>query len=392
MKGRIAYCGGKVYDSESKTFVDATVIAADGVFERVDKECGKPLDCVIKNIPGLYMIPGLVDVHTHGRAGYDFCGITDENIKKMMHSYATVGTTSVMATLASATMPCLRDSIYTVNAYRAAGGMPGAAGILGVHLEGRYLNPKRRGAHAEKLLAEPKREEYSELIPIMMPTPTHVSFAPELSGGDAFLHYLKEMGATVGIAHTAATYEQAMHAVALGATSFTHAFNAMTPLTHREPGAAGAALTCDEAYAELICDGFHIHPEIVKLMYRCKAKDKLVLITDSIEATGCPDGDYGIAGNVVHVVNGKALSADGTICGSTLSLFGAVCNLMRFAGITLEEALPHATILPARMVGADRTVGSIKAGRSADFILIDNPKSPHITSVYVAAEKVIVGF
>ena len=183
-----------------------------------------------------------------------------------------------------------------------------------------------------------------------------------------------------------------MNAISMGATSFTHTFNAMVGMSHRAPGTVGAALTCDNAYAELICDGFHVHPEVVKMVYRVKPKDKLVLITDSMEAAGCPDGTYGIAGMPVKVVNGRAINADGAIAGSTLSLFAAVCNIMRFAGATLEEVLPAATINPARMVGADSLVGSIKAGKRADFIIIDDPKHPSVSSVYIAGEKVQADF
>ncbi|MBO5110642.1 MAG: N-acetylglucosamine-6-phosphate deacetylase [Clostridia bacterium] len=390
--GKVAFCGGKIYDSKTGSFVEATVICRDGMFESIDYSCSRPLDCDVKSMAGRYMIPGLVDVHTHGRGGYDFTGVSDETMPRLMRSYAMVGTTSVMATLASAKLPSLRDSIYVANNYRAMGGAPGCANLIGIHLEGRYLNPSKRGAHPEALLAKPTREEYSELISLMLPTPAHVSFAPELEGGKQFITYLKDLGATVGIAHTAASYEEAVQAVSVGATSFTHTFNAMVGITHRAPGTAGAALACDQAYAELICDGFHVHPEVVKLVYRCKPKDKLVLITDSLEAAGCPDGTYGIAGLPVRVVNGRAINAEGAIAGSTLSMFGAICNLMRYTGATLEEVLPAATINPARMVGADSLIGSIKAGKRADFIIIDDPKHPHISSVYVSAEKIHTDF
>jgi len=389
---KVAFYGGKVYDTRKESFVEATVICRDGMFESIDLSCGKPQDCELKDMTGRYMIPGLVDVHTHGRGGYDFTGVTDETMVSLMTSYAKAGTTSVMATLASAKLPRLRDSIYIANHYRAMGGVPGAANLIGIHLEGRYLNPDKRGAHPMHLLAKPMAEEYSELVSQMMPTPAHVSCAPEIEGGKEFIAYLRDMGVTVGIAHTTASYEESMRALSMGATSFTHTFNAMVGIGHRQPGTVGAALSCDSAYAELICDGFHVHPEVAKLVYRCKPKDKLVLITDSLEAAGCPDGTYGIAGQSVRVVNGRAINEEGAIAGSTLSMFAALCNLMRFAGITLERALPAATINPARMVGADATVGSIAPGKRADFVIIDDPRSPHLSSVYVSAEKIQTDF
>jgi N-acetylglucosamine-6-phosphate deacetylase len=178
-------------------------------------------------------------------------------------------------------------------------------------------------------------------------------------------------GGTVGIAHTTASYEEAMAALHRGAVSFTHTYNAMPPLMHRAGGATAAALVSD-AYAELICDGLHISPEMVHLAFKCKGSNRLVLITDSMEATGMPDGEYSIAGLPVTVKDGKARTHEGAIAGSTLSLIDGVKNLALFAEISFETALYNATAAPAKMLGIFDTVGSLDVGKMANMLVLDN--------------------
>ena len=201
--------------------------------------------------------------------------------------------------------------------------------------------------------------------------PAHVSAALELDTDGAFTKKAIEMGATVGIGHTAATAEEAKRAIAYGATSFTHLFNTMPPLHHREGGVVSVALN-GGGYGELIVDGVHICPDMVRLAYRCLGKELTVLITDSMAGTGCPDGDYCIAGMPVVVKDGRALTTGGVIAGSTLNLWDGVKNLMSFADATLADAVICATLNPARMVGIDDRVGSIDAGKRADLLFVND--------------------
>ena len=224
----------------------------------------------------------------------------------------------------------------------------------------------------------------------MTPTPMHFSLAPELEGAEAFIKQIKKLGGTVGIAHTNATYEESMDAISWGATSFTHTFNAMTSVHHRMPGATVCAMTCDKAYAEVISDGEHLHPAIVNLIYKSKPSDKMVLITDSMAATGEPDGEYSIAGSPVTVVNGRAIILpSGTIAGSTLTMFKAITNMMKFCKLPLEKVIKYATVNPANMVGA-KNVGKIEVGYSADFIVINDKIAPKLDGVYIGAKKLEV--
>ena len=371
---------GSVYNTESRMFENRDVFVRDGIIA----DGGEP-DSVV-DCAGKYIIPGLVDVHTHGRGGFDFNTAGEDDIRKMRASYAKVGTTTIMATLASATMESLEASAYAINKNRTHD--KGLANIAGSHLEGRYLNVKRRGAHAEALLAPLNASEAKSLVTKMMPLPVHVSAALEQDGGEEFVKALTDMGATVALAHSDATYDEAMTAVGWGASAFTHTFNAMRPMHHREPGNAVASMLADGAYTELICDGMHVHPAMIALCDRAKADGKLVLITDSMEAAGMPDGDYTIAGMPVIVKDGKAVTIDGALAGSTLDLFTAVKNYMAFTGKTLEEALPCATINPAREADCADRCGSIELGKQADFIMLTDKEKPEIESVWIGGEKI----
>ncbi len=382
---KVAFIGGKVFDSDTESFIETNVVCDKGYIESIGEEI--PDVCQRIYLDGKYLIPGLVDVHTHGIAGYDFNWANEEQIKEMCHAYAKAGTTSVMATLASQTPNKLTSSIFAINTNRLNDNTQGA-NIIGIHMEGRYLNPEKKGAHNEEYLAEPNLEELEGLAQAMQPAPLHFSMAPELNGSEEFIKRIKELGGTVGIAHTSATYEEAEVALDWGASSFTHTFNAMTPIHHRMPGATVCALTSNRAYAEVISDGEHLHPAIVNLIYKSKPSDKMVLITDSMAATGEPDGEYSIAGSPVTVTNGRAIILpSGTIAGSTLTMFKGLKNFMSFCKIPLTKALKYATTNPARMVGAS-LVGQISKNYRADFIVLNDIESPELDSVYVGANKI----
>ena len=377
---------GYVYSTAERMFYKADLLAKDGVVADPAYTGPIPDGCTVVDCSGRFLLPGLVDVHTHGRSGFDFNQVDDEAVKALRRSYAKAGTTTLLATLASATMESLENSIAHISENREV--TPGMATLAGIHLEGRYLNPKRRGAHATELLAPLDAAELETLLRDMLPLPIHVSCAAELEGGEDFVKTAVRMGATVGMAHSDATWDEAMRAVEWGVTSFTHTFNAMKPVHHREPGNAIASLLCDTAWTELICDGEHVHPAMIRLASRAKPADKLVLITDSMEAAAMPDGEYGIAGLPVFVKNGRAVNSDGALAGSTLDLFRALTNFMKFTGRTLEDALPCATSNPAEMVGIADTCGSLAAGRRADIVMIEDKAAPAIESVWVAGERI----
>lgn len=378
------YVNANIYDSDKKAFVAGSLLT-DGelVCEVCFGEFSKDAEFDEKiDLEGAYLAPGLIDVHTHGRAGGDFVNADIQKIAMMCRSYLEKGVTGVMPTLASAYIEELEAAMFRIAKAKAGG----AENALGIHLEGRYLNPCKRGAHAEKLLAKLNCDEISILVATMKRSgAAHVSAALELDLDGEFTKAAIEYGASVGLAHTNATYAEATLAIERGARSFTHLFNTMPPLHHRDGGAVAAGLLDERVFCEIIADGFHISPEMVKLAYKMK-KDKLVLITDSMEATGMPDGEYSIAGLPVTVKDGKARTHEGAIAGSTLELIDGVKNLASFADISFAEALYNATMAPAKMIGVDGIVGSIEEGKTANMLVLD--REYNVKEVIFRGEKI----
>ena len=357
-----------IYNTETKSFFCGDISFENGVITEITS-CDVTPDTAYD-----FVIPGLVDMHTHGRGGFDFNTASEDEMKQMKQLYAKEGVTTVVPTLASDTLPNLVSSIEKIK----------AAGYAAVHMEGRYLNPKRRGAHAEHLLAPLTQEELTLLAKAADGMKLHVSASYELDKDGSFLAAVKDVGATAGLAHTDATYEEAMQLVEKGLTSFTHLFNAMPPLHHRAGGAVSAGLLSD-AYTEIICDGFHLAPETVHLVQKTKDPSRVLLITDSMEGTGCADGEYSIAGNPVYLKGGKAYTVEGAIAGSTLELLDGVKNYAAFSGVSFEEALLGATANPAKALSLEN-VGSLSIGKQADFVVLSPDLA--IKDVYVGGKEI----
>ncbi len=371
---RLLIQGARVWKSEHRFVSDCPVLIEDGKILSVGEIADA--DEVI-DASGLMLLPGLVDAHTHGRAGFDFSTATREQMMEMKAAYARAGVTALFPTLASATESDWLRAIADIE----------SCAFDGIHLEGRYLNPTKRGAHAPELLTTLDAAELDRVLSAIT-IPCHLSAAFELDTDGSFSACANRHGVTMGLCHTAAKASDARLAMERGVTAFTHLYNAMPPLHHREGGAVSVGLTSD-AWVELIADGLHICPDMIALAWRCKSPDRVVLVTDSMEATGCPDGDYAIAGQHVTVKNGRAETDDGALAGSTLDLWQAVKNLMQFANIPLSDAIACATINPARMVGIDKTVGSIEPGLRADLLLVDDDLC--IREVYTAGEQIFFG-
>ena len=363
----------RVYNSVTRAFFDGSILVENGRIAAVSREdMSTPAGVPAYDAEGRMVIPGMVDVHTHGRAGGDFTTADPALLVKMAEAYLDSGVTTVLPTLASAPLRDMEEAIDRINALRAeaAASAGKLSNVAGVHLEGRYLNVKRRGAHAADLLVAPNADEMAVLM-TRVEGAKHISAALELDVNGDFLKRALALGATLSVGHTDASYETAEALIQQGVTALTHTFNAMPPLHHRDGGAVAAGLLSDKAYCELICDGFHIAPHMVKLAYRL-AGQRLTLITDSMEATGCADGEYSIAGNPVTVKDGKARTHDGAIAGSTLTMWEAVQNLCEFAGASLEDAVYAATMAPAREIGLESEIGSIEVGKRADLLVLEN--------------------
>lgn len=373
---RILIQNALIYDSANRTFFEGALLignsSGEGKIIEVLPEARHayahlPVPEVSIEAGGRYLIPGFVDVHTHGRVCEDFNFSDKAGMLRAARSYASVGVTSLFPTLASAPFDKLCASAAVIRELTHS--KNDGARILGTHLEGRYLNPSKRGAHASELLVLPNTDEllhFAECSGL----PLHLSAALELDGGFEFAECAQKLGATLGLGHTNATFDCAMEAWRQFGVSFTHLYNAMPQIHHREGGAAAAALMSG-GYCELICDGMHVAPHMVAFTLKNIGLEKLVLISDSMAAAGSPDGNYTIAGTPAYVRDGVARTPDGALAGSTLDLHHAVENLARFTGIKLSEAILAATRNPAAEVGLEGVVGVISPGAFADLLFAD---------------------
>ncbi len=382
---KILFENCKVFDSVSRVFKSRSILVGDGIILDIlrHNDHARDVDSVI-DCEGRQVIPGLIDIHTHGRAGGDFNTADADDMRAMARSYSDYGVTSVFPTLASAEFESLCSQAKLIDSLK---GDTDGAEFLGVHLEGRYLNATKSGAHNPEMLVLPNPAELEEFAGCSG-LPLRVSAAFELEGGDTFADKAKELGANLSLGHTAATYAEAREIYKKHKVAFTHLYNCMPPIHHRDGGTVLAALESG-GFCELICDGHHISPEMVAFTYRMIGMERLVLISDSMAATASPDGEYEIAGNPVIVKDGIARTASGNLAGSTLSLVHGVENLAKFANIPIEDALICATLTPARAVGLDHMVGKLAVGNRADFIIGSvSGKHIEIDQVFVAGEEV----
>ncbi|MBO7310088.1 MAG: N-acetylglucosamine-6-phosphate deacetylase [Clostridia bacterium] len=363
-----------VYRNRYRDFVTTDIKICNGIISDI----GNFQDEDGMDLKGYAIVPGLIDVHTHGRAGFDFVTAYESDLPIIARDYAKHGVTTVMPTLASAPFEELVAHTNNINNFVPE---KNQADFCGVHLEGRYLSTKRKGAHLEELIAPLNADELENEV-FRSCKSLQITAAYELDNDGSFLAKVMEIGGTASLGHTDATFEQAREAEKKGIVAYTHLFNAMPALHHRSGGAVCAALT-GSCYAEIICDGIHVSPEMVSLAYSLLGCDRTVLISDSMQATGCPDGEYSIAGSVAVVKNGVALTLDGALAGSTLTLDNAVNNLIDFCSIPLTDAILCATENPARQVGVFDSRGSIEIGKRADLLIIDSTDRLRLIKVMV---------
>ncbi len=326
-------------------------------------------ECVL-DLAGYTVLPGFIDMHIHGCAGHDTGEATPEALEAMSQCLVKRGVTSFCPTSMTLSAEELQTIFRNVAACRET---VGGAYIHGVNMEGPYIAMSKKGAQNGAFVRNPDAAEFMRLYDDCGGIVKVVDIAPECDGAREFVEQVQPI-CPVSIAHTAAGYDEACAAFAWGVRHVTHLYNAQSGLTHRAPGVVGAVFDKTREYgvrAELICDGFHIHPAALRIAFAQLGEDNSVIISDSMCAAGHVDGEYDLGGQTVYVKNGKALLADGTIAASTSNVYDEVKNVIRF-GIPAKQAVKSATINPARAIRADKETGSIAVGKFADLLVVDD--------------------
>jgi len=343
----------------------------DGKFTSIQGEFNSDdaIDCT-----GKMILPGFIDIHSHGCIGYDFMTANVSEIQEMCEFYAKNGITSILPTTMTINHDVYKKAMIQIK--EAIETTIHGSRILGINMEGPFLGADKKGAHDTRYLLPITTEKFDELNHLSGDNIRIVDIDPKLPDSIDFIKkYSKSI--TVSLAHTSCDYDLATEAIDAGASHITHLFNAMNGLHHREPGLIGAFSDFD-VHAELICDGIHIHPSVIRMMFKIDS-NKLVLISDSMCAAGLEDGIYELGGQKVSVKDSKATLVDGTIAGSTVTVYDALKRAIKF-GVPKEQAILSATLIPAKAIKADHEIGSITVGKKADFIILD--KEFNIESVY----------
>jgi N-acetylglucosamine-6-phosphate deacetylase len=366
LRSRRIVCPGETLDGE--VVVDGGRIAS----VRPVPSAG---DDELLDLGDRWLVPGYIDPHVHGGGGAQ-CNTSDaEEIATVARFHAGHGTTGLVATTVAAPMEELESALDAI-------ARCDAPTVIGAHLEGPFLSPKRPGAMDPELFIKPDVEQLRRLLEAGAGRVRVMTIAPELPGSLELVELLAREGIVASIGHTNATDPEVRAAAAAGARAATHVFNAMAPLHHREPGVVGAVLDLAGVSCELICDGVHVDPVAMRLLLRAKAVAGTRLVTDAMSAAGMPDGEYRLGGRPVSVVDGRAvLTGGGSIAGSTLTMERAVQNAVGLIGVSVEEAILMASTNSARLLGLEGRKGEISAGSDADLVVLDESLAVEATMV-----------
>lgn len=344
---RIMYVGN---EEEGEKIKEAAI---PGVFEIIDAQGG-------------YIAPGFIDVHMHGSAGLELMDGTEEAIRTIARYLAKSGTVAFLPSTVTALKDKTRAVAELVAGYQGA---EDEAEVLGIHLEGPYINEQYKGAQYGPAIRRADLKELAELYTILGSKLRLVTLAPEIPGSLEAIAWLKERGVTVSIGHSDASYEEALAGFEAGITHATHTYNGMRGLHHREPGVLGAILATPGIWAELIADLVHVHPGAIKVLLRSVGVERTILITDAVQATGLPDGEYMLGDQKIFVQAGAARLAEGNLAGSTLTMLRAIKNMIDTVGVSIPDAFRMASFNPAQSLGLE-DMGWIQEGNRADFAIL----------------------
>ena len=376
---------GQVYVDHA--FVSKTVAMRNGKIELLDAGSSLPDGAEVYDAAGKKVVPGFIDIHTHGAVGVDVNAAKAEDLEKICRFVAKNGTTSWFCSILTDTK---EQTEWCIDEFKKHQKMDSqGANLLGIHLEGPFLSSEYKGAMPEHLLMKPNMQLLKEYQQRAEGNIKYITISPEVEGIADDIPAMRELGITVAIGHSGADYDTSWKAINNGVECCTHTFNAMKLLHQHFPAIMGAALESD-IYCEAICDGRHLHPGTVRLLIKIKGMERVVAITDSIMAAGLPDGNYKLGVNDVVVEDGDAKLADtGVRAGSTLTQNVALKNLLTFTGRPLEEILITLTENPARLLKIDDRKGFIEDGKDADLVILNEENE--IVDVFVGGKRIVSG-
>jgi N-acetylglucosamine-6-phosphate deacetylase len=367
--GRVVLAGARVV-TPAGTLRSATVVVHGGVITAVGGRHLADAGAPVHDLAGAWLVPGFVDMHLHGGGGAWIFSADLEEVGQAVRFHLGHGTTSMLASIATSPLDSMLASA-TVVARAAAG--PMAPALAGIHLEGPFINRERSGAQDPEAIRDPDPAAMERLLEACAGWARVVTVAPELAGGLELVRQIVRSGAVPAVGHTQAAYEEATAAIDAGARVSTHLLNAMPGLHHRNLGTVGAALSREEVVCELVNDGVHLRPEVVRVVFQAAGARRVALVTDSIAAAGMADGDYDFGRVPLRVRGGIARLGDGrTIAGSTLTMDAALRRAVQEVGIPMEDAVTAASSTPARAIGIGGRTGSIEPGKAADLVVLDD--------------------
>jgi N-acetylglucosamine-6-phosphate deacetylase len=368
----------------SSQIPDAGILIRDGVIELIGPRQGMSVPPGTKEISAtsLTAVPGFLDIHIHGAGGHDVMEGSEEALAAVTRTVASHGTTSILATTVTASLDDTYRSIEGISRYIAQQHTTDEprAEVLGIHFEGPFLSPERRGVHPAEFLLLPSAEVLEKLLQTSAGNARILTLAPELLGATPCIEAARSAGLVVAMGHTDATYEQARAAIARGVHHAVHVYNAMRPFSHRDSGVLGAILTSPVVSAEMIADGVHVEEAAMRLLLQAKGPGCVILVSDGISATGMPDGTYTLGKFQVEVAGGVVRNSEGKLAGSTLTLDRALRNIVGL-GVSMPAALGMLTTNPASLLGIEFKKGALRFGADADIVLLD--EALQVSNVWV---------
>lgn len=359
--------------TEDKKFTDGGIVIKNGTIEQVYTEGKRPqTEDEVLDGKGMYAIPGLIDLHFHGCKGDDFCDGSRDAIARIAEYEASVGVTAIAPATMTLPVEELEQILRVAAEYKKGPHSKKEADFVGINMEGPFISPAKKGAQDERNIIPCDVKVCERFLEVSEGLVKFMGIAPEESkNAVSFIEAVKDK-VNVSLAHTNADYDTAMAAFNAGADHAVHLYNAMPAFTHRAPGVIGAVYDSKHVMAEIICDGVHIHPAAVRATFEMMGEDRMILISDSMRAAGMPDGSYTLGGLDVNVVGNRAtLASDGAIAGSVTNLMDCMKTAVKTMNIPLETAVACATINPAKSLGIDAEYGSIRAGKKAHIVLMD---------------------